>query len=342
MMQYNLTELKIEITHSCPLGCVHCSSGADSSNQLSIDKNKCFNIVNEAVGMGVKSLVFSGGEPLISPYIKELVAYVNSKNIPVTLYTSGNLYDGDASALLTELVSIGLSKAVFSIYSDNEIDHNRVTRTTNSFSNTLKSINAVINSGAEAEIHFVALSTNYQKIPALVELAQKIGVKTISILRFVPQGRGLLIKQKETLSQRQNIGLKNIIKDIRQSGFNIRTGSPLNFLFLNKNPKCLAAHDRMIVAPDLRIYPCDAFKQIRAESLVSDITTSDLNCCSLNDCWVLSAYLNLIRTDNISNNKCKTCKMFSECNSGCLAQKILHNGKIMDVEDPNCILGGAI
>lgn len=47
-MKYRLSEMKIEVTHKCPLACVHCSSSASEGNTLSIDKLKCIDIINQA------------------------------------------------------------------------------------------------------------------------------------------------------------------------------------------------------------------------------------------------------------------------------------------------------
>ena len=66
----------------------------------------------------------------------------------------------------------------------------------------------------------------------------------------------------------QNRQLKHTIENLRRNGIEIRTGSPYNFLLLNPEPKCTAGIDRLIVGPNLRVYPCDAFKQIEVEEIV--------------------------------------------------------------------------
>jgi len=341
-MGFSLDEVKIEVTHNCPLGCVHCSSVTDKANQIEISKEKCIQLIDEASELGVKSIVISGGEPLIWTHIREVVDYISRKNIIAVVYTSGNVFVGSAKKLLSELVQLGLRRIAFSVYSNVAAEHNKITRKANSFKNTIDAIKSAVSLGIDTEIHFVAMANNYRKIPALVELAKTLNVGRVSILRFVPQGRGAIIKEKETLNKAQHLELKKIIETIRDTGFEIRTGSPFNFLHVNKNPKCLAGQDRLIITPDLRIYPCDAFKHITAESLVNDITTSDLGLCSLSECWKDSEYLKLVRNHIACQQKCLSCVKFDCCNSGCLAQKILHYEKVVDDKDPACILGEVI
>ncbi len=336
MSNYSLEELKIEVTYNCPLACVHCSSNAGTGNKASITAEKCFEIIEQAVSMGVKTISFSGGEPLTWSALPKAIQLCKKRGIIPQIYTSGNCTD--IRQTFEELANSGLDKAVFSVYSACEQEHIRITRKRNSFKNTLDAISVCNYLGIKTEIHFVALASNYMRLPEIVELAKENGVKCVSVLRFVPQGRGVLIKNRDTLSFEDNVRLKHIIEEIRSTGFEIRTGSPLNVLLLNKEPKCMAAKDRMIIAPDLYIYPCDAFKQVSASEIVSDTAFCSLEKCGLEECWNNSTYLQEIR--NVSgqvSESCKNCALYEKCKSGCLAQKYLTYGKLFGPCDPACL-----
>lgn len=343
MPEYSLKELKIEVTYRCPLACVHCSSEADEYNTHEMTKDTCLEIIEQAVQMGVQSVAISGGEPLIWKGLEEAIQLCGRYGIDTTIYTSGNCDSIDAK--FKALSEAGLHRAVFSLYSPQKEEHIRITRKRNSYSNTMAAISACLDYGIVPEIHFVALSSNYHKLPDLVKLAQSIGVSTISVLRFVPQGRGELIEKKETLSREQNKELIRMINEIRKSlgsHFNIRTGSPFNVLMLNENPKCMAADDRMIVAPDLTIYPCDAFKQIDAADICKPVVASTLDGNSLELCWKDSSYLNTVRAANLQKvvDPCKSCSAYERCRSGCMAQRFLATGSLVSNRDPACLMTG--
>lgn len=340
MVSCNLTELKIEVTYNCPLSCVHCSSEANEDNTLSISQEKCINLIYQASNMGVKSISFSGGEPLVWDGLEEVVEYCNSLKIDSIIYTSGN--GADVEKKFENLSKVGLKKAIFSVYSPLEKEHIRITRKLDSFQNTIKSISLCKKLGIIPEIHFVALASNYGNLEKIVELSKELGVETVSVLRFVPQGRGMLIEDRDTLTHDQNLELIRTINKIRKSGFNIRTGSPFNVLLLNDNPKCMAAQDRMIVAPDLSIYPCDAFKQIKAEQIIDPVEFCSLTNNTLEDCWNNSSYLNLIRKVSTSTveEPCGSCLTYPKCLSGCMAQKFLKYGSF-NHPDPSCLIRGA-
>ena len=69
-------------------------------------------------------------------------------------------------------------------------------------------------------------------------------------------------------------------------------GSPFNYLLLDDSPHCFSGIDRLIVGPDQRVFPCDAFKQVQAEELVGTNDLSVLSAtCSLAQCWDNSPFL---------------------------------------------------
>jgi len=170
-----------------------------------------------------------------------------------------------------------------------------------------------------------------------VELAGAMGAERVSVLRFVPQGRGAIMPSL-ALTRAENLELRRQIIRARK-GFSVRTGSPYNFLWLNPHPSCCAAIDRAIVAPDFRLYPCDAFKQVSAVGLAAD-EVSPLVFGSLAKCWANSPLLNAVRDYLTSDFEppCASCGRLGACLSGCLAQKVISAGDFRKLPDPMCLL----
>jgi len=339
LREYKLKEMKIEVTYNCHLSCVHCSSDANPGNQLSMSIEKCIEIIDGASSMGVREIVFSGGEPLAWDGIIDVVTHSKNKGLICYIYTTGNC--DNLEDLMKKLKAACVDKLVFSLYSDNENEHYRITRKSDSFANTIKAIKLAKSFGIHTELHFVALASNYKKLGGIVKLTQAYGVEQVSVLRFVPQGRGKLIKNYDTLSKEQNLELKKMITDLCDKGYKIRTGSPFNVLLLNKDPKCMAAQDRLIVAPDLNIYPCDAFKQISSEDIFSGDEYSNLTKHTIDECWKQSKYFELVRNaiHTTPSEPCQSCKNNKMCLAGCLAQKYLYYLSLHRNPDPACLIG---
>lgn len=332
-----LHELKIEVTYRCDLNCIHCSSDATPSNAIEMSCEDCIDILKQASIMGVKEVTFSGGEPLIWPHINDAVKAAIKNDMRVTIYTSGNCDSFRQKA--KELFKYGASRCIFSMFGATAIMHERITRTKNSFNQTLNSILEANKIGFTTEVHFVPMAYNYQELTEIAAISKNCGASVVSVLRLVTQGRAVLLRER-TLNRLQNIELRKIIQYLRKSGYNIRTGSPYNILMLNDNPKCCAAIDRIIIAPDLKLYPCDAFKCIKAEELVGTINNSRIGKSNLKECWDKSPYFESIRQYLTTpfSEPCASCRSLSNCLSGCLAQKVLSGGNLEKRPDPDCLL----
>jgi pyrroloquinoline quinone biosynthesis protein E len=303
-------------------------------------EDSCLRILTQAAKMGVKEVAFSGGEPLVWPHVAAAVEKAEQLGFQISLYTSGNI--DKQGATLRGLSRLGLTRVVFSMFGASEESHERVTRIRGSLQRTIDAIEEAKKAGLETEIHFVPMAHTFTELPGIAEVAKRLGVTRISVLRFVPQGRGHLIR-RHVLSKVQNLRLKKMIEELRGNGIEIRTGSPYNFLLLNQQPACCSGVDRLIIGPELKAYPCDAFKQVEAEELVGSGEFSSLAECSLQECWDKSPYLNAVRTYLTTpfSEPCGSCEMLEKCLSGCLAQKALAHGDLKKRPDPMCLHGRA-
>lgn len=249
------------------------------------------------------------------------------------IYTSGNIENFN---VFDAIRSSGAS-IIFSVYSGKKETHDRITQIEGSYDRTMAAIDRAKKVGLIAEFHFVPLQVNCDDLGDVVKLAKAKGVSQVSVLRFVPQGRGKLIAGM-ALSKEQNLRLKKSIQR-NTIGVRVRTGSPYNFLRVNRKPKCNAGIDRLTIAADLRIYPCDAFKRIEARTIVGTDRYSRLDKWSLNDCWRLSPYLNSVRRCREASfeRPCKDCSSLMSCLGGCLAQKYIASGELKKGADPMCL-----
>lgn len=331
-----LEELKLEVSYRCPLNCIHCSSDGRPSNDLEMAHQDCWRILRSASEMGVKHVAFSGGEPLIWPHINDAVRLAAEQGMGVVVYTSGNVDEFEHRA--RDLATLGVRSMVFSIFGAQSEIHDRITRVKGSFRVTMNAIRIAAGVEIRTEVHFVPMSQNYRDLSGIAAAVKKAGAQRISVLRLVPQGRAALLRRR-VLSRSQNLELANEIRRLRHSGFELRTGSPYNFLLLNKKPGCMAAINRAIVAPDLMFYPCDAFKRYDTIQLGLSDAYSNLAHFSLQECWSKSSLFGEVRQYLTSDfpPPCNDCLLLNKCLSGCLAQKVIASHSFKKQPDPDCI-----
>ena len=335
----DLREFKLEVTYRCNLNCVHCSSDAGPGNQLEMTREDCLRILADGAQMGAVDVAFSGGEPLLWPHLDDAVASAAHHRLSVTVYTSGNADAFEQRA--AQLLDLGATRFIFSVFGATATSHERVTRKAGSFDRTKTAVQSARRLGLAAEVHFVPMQNNYRDVVDIAKLARQLGASRISVLRLVPQGRAVLI-QGRALNRVQNLELRRLVHELREEYGKdfIRTGSPYNFLMVNDRPSCSAGTDKLIIGPDLRLYPCDAFKRIDASSLVGTESWSRLSSAkSLTACWRTSPYLKAVRTYLATSfaEPCASCKMRERCLSGCLAQKAIAYGSLAKRPDPDCL-----
>jgi len=254
----------------------------------------------------------------------------------VALYSTGNADNRDK--IFDALKLAGLHQVMFSLLGEEKVSHEAITEVEGSFDVTLDSIQKCVQLGLDTELHFVPLPNNYKSLRAIAELGKDLGVKRVSVLRLVPQGRGA-DKAIKPLSKEENKALRKLIIELRKEGYEIRTGSPFNALLLRERPQCCSGIDRLTVSPELKIFPCDAFKQITSQMLGVDDKYSSLENFSLKECWEKSSYFEKIREYLTTPfaEKCSTCNVLEKCLSGCVAQKFHAYGELAKSADPMCL-----
>ena len=144
-----------------------------------------------------------------------------------------------------------------------ETDTELMGRTSNMHTYLLDSLLNASRSNIDIDVHFVPMKPNYKEIKDILELLEIAHIPNISILKFVPQGRGRINRDKLELTDeelKQFIDSLNKYKNI-YSG-NIRVSVPMQDEITHK---CSAGLSKLDIKFDGTILPCPAFKEITTE-----------------------------------------------------------------------------
>lgn len=114
-------------------------------------------------------------------------------------------------------------------------------------------------SSIETDIHFIPLKDNYKELIDIVELLNIAEINNISILNFVPQGRGKENYKDLLLNSEEMREFKEICLLARKKfNGNMRIGIPL----LSQNEHlCTAGYEKIVIKYDGTVLPCPAFKE---------------------------------------------------------------------------------
>ena len=165
---------------------------------------------------------------------------------------------------LIKLKESGLDKIVFDYQGyEDETDHLLMGRNESSRVAALNSIFYASIVGLNVDIHFIPMKPNYKEIKDILELIELVKIKNISLLKFVPQGRGSKSKEKLQLNEEEKIEFFELLN--RSSAVysgNVRRGIPLQG---DTTHKCNAGLEKLDIKFDGTVLPCPAFKELTQE-----------------------------------------------------------------------------
>jgi len=222
--------------------------------------------------MASRKVSFGGGEPVCSPLLLECVKRVVALGMTAEVFTCGTVESATSVAawpddLIDQLRELPLLKLIFSVHAPDKDIHDSITRVPGSFSAMVDSLTRCVAAGIHCEINLVPLKPNWAMFSELVDLAATHGAKKVSVLRFVPQGRGEANRAALELSSRDEGAFIEHLLSVRDgSGIDIRTGSPFNEILPNNRVPCRAGTQKLVVQADGNVLPCEVFKHPQARN----------------------------------------------------------------------------
>lgn len=340
---YHIKELKIEVNRNCPLKCLHCSSNGMPNAPEQISPKKVCELIREFIYLGGEKLCISGGEPLCYEGLPIIIDACRKANIQTAIYTTGISSNGSSlqpiSDRILALLAESGTKIIFSLHGAQAKTHDMLTQAESSFDTTMVAMERTITAGVQVAVHIVPTALNFKEIADMTKLLASMNIHKVSWLRFVPQGRGQLNRNTLQLSKEQLAQLAKTKIELQQmyQTMQIRTGAPFNILCPQVATPCEAGLSVLAIRPDGWVAPCDAFKQFRVKDDFDNVLYH-----SLSEVWDKSHLLNEVRKihETKLTSSCTSCPLYARCNSGCLAQKAIAAGRLMDGKDPECLLNG--
>src|ERR1700690_1982171 len=124
-----ITDLRVSVTDRCNFRCVYCPSAdpdkpLPANNLLEWDEYE--RLVKILVGMGIRKVRVTGGEPLVRPGVEEFIARLKKLGVQdLSMTTNGHLLVDRLAAL----IAAGLDRINISLDSLNKEKFEQVTRT---------------------------------------------------------------------------------------------------------------------------------------------------------------------------------------------------------------------
>lgn len=311
---------------NCNLRCKHCLLGDRLKSGESIKKEVVIKILEEGIAIGVKDVLFTGGEPLLHKDITEILSTATRFGYNTSINTNGTLI---TETMAKTIASIGLSKVQVSVDGPKKI-HEYI-RGAGTFDRTLKGIRLLKEVGIK-----VYLNTQLTE-----QLLEKENFDDyLSLLKSInPEFVQLTITASLGNARKYNITpidytkhaefIKFLAEQLRLHVRERRKEHP--------EVACPAAFYEMAIDANGNSYPCHYFRGINQYSIGNVYNES------LKDIWDRSLKTPLAEfvAGKITNKECKNCS-FLKSSSRCAA-KIYSLYQRFDQIDPmDCYLNRGI
>jgi MoaA/NifB/PqqE/SkfB family radical SAM enzyme len=261
-----------------------------------LDYATIIQVVDDAVALGAKTVSLSGGEPFLREDIVEIVEYMQGKDLKVRLYSCGIYSDGNQySSIPTSLLEAVKGKIDALIFNYETIDAELYATIMGTEAANLalldETIHRAIILGIPVEAHLVPMYCNYHQIPDVLSKLYSIGVKNVSLLRLVPQGRVMENKEQVEMSVGEQEELKQILTKSHETyQGKIRLGLP----FSAKRAACGTGSIKLTVRYDGYVFPCEAFKDGMME-INKGVMPENVQEKRLKNIYEESGYLKVVR-----------------------------------------------
>lgn len=172
----------------CNLACPHC---LDDKTVPELGRSERTEIATRIASSGVLGVDVSGGEPLLIRDLPTLLDVLVDGGCAVSVTTNGTHLPRRAEALARRVDAIRVS-----LDGPDPDQHDRW-RGQGSFAKAVSGIRAAIAHGIPTQIQTVLMRSTVAALPALVDLADRLGVHGLTVLQYLPIGEGTSLAQAE-------------------------------------------------------------------------------------------------------------------------------------------------
>lgn len=313
--------LLLLLTKRCDKKCVYCIYNANhiGANTVSdLPLHFFMKVHRQAADMGIKSINYSGGEPLLYNHIEDLIYFDKENQIESSITTKG----GPSLNKVEEVCRAGLSSATFSLDSPDVSTVDYLLNTKGAYGKLLQTLEMFSKYNVKLRINMVANKLNFTQVPQMVALCKEYGVSHLSI-RECKDGFGRSMKSL-FLSADEIQRMEEQSREFQSDSFSINfvrdcanSESKLSF--------CRSGKMNMIVRHDGKVVMC--------EDVIEDDRTvlGDLRNNTLEEVWNSKKMLNFINPPRELYEKtdCQKCKKFNSCiKTQCVYKNLIANNRL--------------
>ncbi len=177
-----------ESTHACNLACVHCRASAESepaADELSTAEMMA--VIDDIASFAAPLLIISGGEPLLRRDVFGIAHHASERGLRVAMSPNGTLI---TAKVAQEMVGAGIKRVSVSIDGSCADRHDRVRGVPGAYEGALRGLQVCREAGVGFQLNTTVLWQTLDDLPAVHQLAMRLGAAAWHLFMLVPTGRG--------------------------------------------------------------------------------------------------------------------------------------------------------
>lgn len=328
------TAVQFELTSGCNQKCIFCynvwKEGCSKEDSITLSKGEQLKVIDKIIENEIFDIIISGGEPLLVPWLEELIKKCSEAKMYITLITNGALMTPERAKSLKKA---GLDDMQISIHHYNPEKNDKLTGVPGSFEKSVEGIkNALREFGIDGlNINMVALPETYKDIYKMAEFLHSIGVGSFSV--GTPSASGEMGKDNSLVINKGMFKevFNQLIEAKKDFGMKVgfSGGFPLCLLpEINKDTiemvgnYCDIGVNQFNIGPDGFIRPCVCLGEKLGNILKED----------LKEIWAHNQFLLDARKMKFVPETCRDCAYVSSCRGGCRASALGYFGKLNAID----------
>ena len=188
---YPLNQIYFYLTEGCNLRCRHCwiapKYQSENNPYPALDLDLFKSIIEQAKSLGLTGVKLTGGEPLLHPEIKEILEYVRTKDLRLTVETNGVLCTSELAQKIAACKSPFVS---VSLDGTDAATHEWVRGVTGCFEAALQGIRNLAEVGLRPQVIMTIMRQNKEQMESVVRLAESLGAGSVKFNMLQPTARG--------------------------------------------------------------------------------------------------------------------------------------------------------
>lgn len=225
MIKLDHPKISMYLTNKCNLTCKHCFIEGCPRNNDFLSWMQIENIL-KYFSKNYPTVEFTGGEALLSPYLKDSLILAQKLG-----YQTGVSTNGIDPSIVNQLTPKLIDKITYSLDGSTAKTHDFL-RGKGVFDKCIANIKLAIKKGFRTEVVFTTHKLNISEIPSTIHLLDNIGVKKLSF-NFINNRGSATFNQKILITGKDWIDIRKIITKNSQTK-QISLRYPVMFTTINE------------------------------------------------------------------------------------------------------------